>query len=220
MSRSSFFFPLHFSLVSLCSLSGNCACGRLQLSLLHPPSLSPSLPLSLFTTMDATAAARRLAAVNRHLGGGSEHGKDSMSSSSMVLSSSSSSPPIAPSAVAAGVRPAFRADCLLDGQVSQIVVASWTTRTRDVERMSSRNHEEKGDRNSIDRTFSQPRPFPLTSTCDLFFSLPPPFKKKKGRHYHRRGPGPRGRRGPPLRLAWRFGTCRRPRRRQSTKRRR
>jgi hypothetical protein len=72
--------------------------------------------------MDASAAARRLAAVNRHLssgGGGGEAGEAMTTTRngehSMALPRSSTTV-ISPSAVSAA-RPGFRADRLLDGQV-------------------------------------------------------------------------------------------------------
>lgn len=108
LSRS---LSLFFS--SLCCLSRN--------------TLAADFSLSLFT-MDATAAARRLAAVNRHLGGGGEAAaaeKEQQHSSSSAMALPRSACPIAPSAVAAGARPAFRADRLLDGQASQKFSDPW-----------------------------------------------------------------------------------------------
>ena len=79
--------------------------------------------------MDATAAARRLAAVNRHLGGGGETAggetTEQQHSTSMALPSV-----ITPSAVSSAGRRAFRADRLLDGQVrgSGLAFMMMTTR--------------------------------------------------------------------------------------------
>jgi len=81
-------------------------------------------PLPLSTKMEATAAARRLAAVNRHLGGGSGEAAAGEATEQQQHSTSSSGalllPPmiISPSAVSAAPRQvSFRADRLLDGQV-------------------------------------------------------------------------------------------------------
>lgn len=80
--------------------------------------------------MDATAAARRLAAVNRHLGGGGEAEQQQQqqqhsATAPMALLPSTT---IAPSAVSAARQAAFRADRLLDGQVRREGESWWRRR--------------------------------------------------------------------------------------------
>ena len=105
----SFFFFFTFLsfflwLYPLCSLS---VCCHARFG-----AKTPKLSLS-HSTMDTTAAARRLAAVNRHLGGGETAGGEAEQHSAAPMALPST---ISPSAVSAA-RQAFRADRLLDGQV-------------------------------------------------------------------------------------------------------